>query len=334
MGKNLYWQKVRGICILAVVGIHILAEYQLRSDGTLKLEWVLARQLFKFTVPAFIFISGYFTGKGKVKSIKTFYFSRFERLLIPYIIWSFLYLVLRGKLHQNVLGTLIAGDASWQLYYIIVLLQCVMLTPMLIKFNGGIKLSVIVSLVYMLIKYYYLYKGMKWFSFPLCVEYLPFYTLGILAGNSTKKVKLKCSKISKPSILLFAAASFVEAVVWNNQGKQVMAMSQGKITSYCFAMSVIMFFLVRATNINEETVVQFSNRVLIKIGDLSYGIFFVHMLFVYVIQKVWNLMNFDIDNGLIYCTLNFVVVVTGSCLMVLVINRILPKKMAIWLGVS
>ena len=36
------------------------------------------------------------------------------------------------------------------------------------------------------------------------------------------------------------------------------------------------------------------------------------MLFVYVIQKVWNFMNFDINNGLIYCVLNFVVVVTGS----------------------
>ena len=335
MEKNLYWQKVRGICILAVIAIHILAEYQLRSGGVLKLEWVLARQLLNFTVPTFVFIAGYFTKKEKVKSVKTFYFRRFQRLLIPYIIWSLLYLALRGKLHQNILETLITGDASWHLYYIIVLLQCVMLTPMLVKFNRwGVTLLVIAFLGYMLIKYSYLYHGMKWLSFPLCVEYLPLYTLGILAGNSTERMKLKSSKILMFGIYLFAGVSFVEAAIWNIQGKQAMAMSQGKVASYCFAMSVVLFFLVRATNINKETVMQFSNRVLIKIGNLSYGIFFVHMLFVYMIQRIWNLMNFDITNGLIYCVLNFVAVVTGSYLMVFVMNKILPKKMASYLGMT
>lgn len=334
MGKNLYWQKVRGVCILAVIGIHILAEYQLRNGGVLKLEWVLARQLLNFTVPAFIFISGYFTRNGKVKSVKTFYFSRFERLMIPYIIWSLLYLGLRGKLHQNVLGTLITGAASWQLYYIVVLLQLVIITPLLIELKGGVRLSIIVFLGYMLIKYYYLWKGMNWFSFPLFIEYLPFYSLGLFAGNNAKTTQWGSDKFLMLSILVFTGASFIEATVWNNQGKQAIAMSQGKITSYCFAMSVIAFFGVRATNINEENVVRFSNRVLIKIGNLSYGIFFVHMLFIYAIQKVWNLINFDINNGLIYCALNFVVVVTGSYLMAFVINKILPKKMASYLGVS
>ena len=58
------------------------------------------------------------------------------------------------------------------------------------------------------------------------------------------------------------------------------------------------------------------------------------MLFVYVIQKVWNFMNFDINNGLIYCVLNFVVVVTGSYLMAFVMNKILPQKMSSSLGMS
>lgn len=336
MKKELYWQRVRGICILSVIGIHILAEYLLRSGGVLKLEWVLARQLLNFSVPTFVFIAGYFTKKEKVKSAKTFYFRRLQRLLVPYIIWSLLYLGLRGKLHQNILETLITGGASWHLYYIIVLLQCVMLTPMLVKFNGwgGVILSVVAFQGYMLIKYSCLWQGMKWLSFPLCVEFLPFYTLGILAGNSTERMKLKSSKISMFGIFLFAGVSFVEAAIWNNHGMQIMAMSQGKVASYCFAMSVVLFFLVRDTNINEETVIRFSNRVLIKIGNLSYGIFFVHMLFVYMIKKVWNFINFDINNGLIYCVLNFVVVVTGSYLMAFVMNKILPQKIASRLGMS
>ena len=45
-------------------------------------------------------------------------------------------------------------------------------------------------------------------------------------------------------------------------------------------------------------------------------------------------MNFDINNGLIYCVLNFVVVVTGSYLMAFVMNKILPQKMASSFGMS
>ena len=63
--KNSYWQEVRGICIIAVVAIHILAEYQLRCKN-IRLEWVLFRQLVNFAVPTFIFIAGYFTNISKV----------------------------------------------------------------------------------------------------------------------------------------------------------------------------------------------------------------------------------------------------------------------------
>ena len=279
-------------------------------------------------------MSGYFTRNEKVKSVKNFYFSRLERLLVPYIIWSLLYLGLRGKLiSSECFKILVTGDASWQLYYIIVLLQCVLLTPMFIRFNVGLKFSVIAFLGYMLIKYYYLWKGMKWLSFPLCIEYLPFYTLGIWAGNNNGSIKLKESKILIfSSIPLFAGVSFVEAVMWNNQGKQAMAMSQGKITSYCFAMSVIMLFWVRATSITEKNVKKYANRVLEKIGNLSYGFFFAHMLFVYLIQKVWNLIGYDIDGGLIYCVINFIFVVTGTYLFVFIINKIVPKRVANFLG--
>ena len=40
MKKELYWQRIRGICILSVIGIHILAEDQVRSGGVVKLEGV------------------------------------------------------------------------------------------------------------------------------------------------------------------------------------------------------------------------------------------------------------------------------------------------------
>lgn len=70
-----YWQQVRGVCILAVILIHVLAEYTLNaesvSNGTLML-----RQLVNFPVPVFIFLSGYFTKQEKVGNIKYYFMSR------------------------------------------------------------------------------------------------------------------------------------------------------------------------------------------------------------------------------------------------------------------
>lgn len=135
--RKSHWQEVRGICIIAVVAIHVLAEYQQRCKN-IRLEWVLFRQLLNFAVPTFIFMAGYFTNVSKVNdSIGRYYLKRVERLLIPYLLWSTLYYLLRGHRQSNFLNVLVTGNASWQLYYIVVLLQCVIFTPLLVKLGGG-----------------------------------------------------------------------------------------------------------------------------------------------------------------------------------------------------
>lgn len=131
--KNTYWQKVRGICIAVVVAIHVLAEYQLRCTD-IRLEMVLFRQILNFAVPTFIFMAGYFTNVSKVNdSIGKYYLKRVERLLIPYLLWSTLYYLFRGHGQSDFLNVLVTGNVSWQLYYIVVLIQCVAITPLLVK---------------------------------------------------------------------------------------------------------------------------------------------------------------------------------------------------------
>lgn len=110
--RKSHWQEVRGICIIAVVAIHVLAEYQQRCKN-IRLEWVLFRQLLNFAVPTFIFMAGYFTNVSKVNgSIGRYYLKRVERLLIPYLLWSTLYYLLRGHRQSNFLNVLVTGNAS------------------------------------------------------------------------------------------------------------------------------------------------------------------------------------------------------------------------------
>lgn len=60
--KNIYWQSVRGVCILAVVLIHSLQCYDF-NNGI-----VIIRQIINFAVAIFVFMAGYFVNVDKVSS--------------------------------------------------------------------------------------------------------------------------------------------------------------------------------------------------------------------------------------------------------------------------
>ena len=60
--KNIYWQSVRGICILAVVLIYSLQCYDF-NNGI-----VIIRQIINFAVAIFVFMAGYFVNIDKVSS--------------------------------------------------------------------------------------------------------------------------------------------------------------------------------------------------------------------------------------------------------------------------
>jgi hypothetical protein len=60
--KRPYWQSVRGLCILAVVLIHVLGNH---IEG-FETEFIIVRQIANFTVATFIFMAGYFVDTNRL----------------------------------------------------------------------------------------------------------------------------------------------------------------------------------------------------------------------------------------------------------------------------
>ena len=60
MNERIYWQKIRGICILAVILIHSFIGYNYIGQEKNEIIWIIIRQMINFAVPVFIFMSGYF----------------------------------------------------------------------------------------------------------------------------------------------------------------------------------------------------------------------------------------------------------------------------------
>lgn len=123
----------RGLAAYAVVLVH-------SGDETWGLPISQAaiafRLLFYFAVPFFLATAFYFlTRKSTIDLSSKFWKSRIQRIVIPYVVWSVIYLIVRAtfflaahksdrlaELFQDPLGLVFFGRASYQLYFLPLLL--------------------------------------------------------------------------------------------------------------------------------------------------------------------------------------------------------------------
>ncbi len=150
----------RGIAAYGVVLIHGLGRIQ-RSEFTID-SFVSFFEF--FAVPFFLTVAFYFGRKSILSNeIKTYITNRFRRIIIPYIVWSCVYLLARfisymmgdklsfEKLISDPMRIIFLGGASVQLYFLPMLfigsIVAFPLTRLINKYNNNIVLIMIFFLV-------------------------------------------------------------------------------------------------------------------------------------------------------------------------------------------
>ncbi|MBP2653668.1 MAG: acyltransferase 3 [Firmicutes bacterium] len=136
--RNNAIQYTRGLAMLGVIGIHVGA-YSLDSPHP-NIHLFAALDIFtRFSVPIFFFLSsfGLFLNHDLEKpfSYTTFIKKRFRVVLLPYLIWSIIYLANNALLTNSIsspltlIETLFFGLASYHLYFLVILLWFYILMP-------------------------------------------------------------------------------------------------------------------------------------------------------------------------------------------------------------
>lgn len=291
MEKDLYFQKLRGIAIIAVVLIHSCSYStqfigkNINGDFTLVL-----RQFINFAVPLFLFLAGYFVNVGRFKSEgynKKFIEKRLLRILIPYCFWSLMVIVIKKDLNiiRNIYY-LITGQVVSIYYYIIVLTQLTLLTKFFIRKN--IKDIYVYTLNILTITFLYLFsiKGIG-IPFPWNVlsftAWVIFYYYGVKVGNSSDLQNELKYNIKKNTILyfIFLILSVIEGFLWTNFGDINMAISQIKFTSFLMSIYLIKVLVGIKNKFSKNT------GLLTLIGDYSFGIYLIH---IFILPKVNNIL--------------------------------------------
>ena len=319
--KNFKIQILRAIAIIAVVMIHTCPTGELQ---------VYIRPFINFAVALFLFLSGYLTNID-TSDWKTFYKKRIIRVLIPYIIWTFLYttahFIGNGVDFKKYIINLLSARAAATLYYIFVYIQFVILTPLLVKLaKSKYKyIGFIIAPISVIIKYYWLFSGVepnKYLSAiwsVCCLGWFTYYYLGLLLGNKIIKKEFNI-KYLIILYLLSIIIQILEGYAWFKLGETNCG-TQIKLSSF---LTSSIFILIAYWYLNNKQLTQ-TSKMLVKIGDYSFGIYISHIMIMILLGKI------PIYTKIPFC-LNSIIVLLITTLCVFIGNTICGKKISKWLG--
>ena len=213
MGREPYWDWVKGVSILAVIAIHSFGMAHLAPWEV----WftVIGRQFVNFAVPLFLAVSGWFHGlSASPRSVA----GRLRRLWPPYVLWTAVFVVLfrRHDLTHPValLADFLGGRGIGGIgYFVIVLTQMILLMPFIARIGsvrGHVAVMALLTPVGLALTY-----GLSgrwefpWSALPFIVWY-PCYHLGYLMGRFPDAAP---GPRLRPALLVAAVAMFAAAIV-------------------------------------------------------------------------------------------------------------------------
>jgi len=341
--RDLSFDAFRGVAIIAVVATHACRTgfpWRYSATGQWNFFFLIAwQQLFNFAVPAFLFISGYWMAKKPIRSLqdyKTFLIRRLTRVLIPYFFWSFLFLayaaIRTGDVNvQKIIFKLLTGGACPGYFFIIMITQLYIITPLLKYINReryGLILVLILNMISLLALYLsrvYNIIGHLPAALPF-YSWIIFYEIGLLTGSRDDKTFAPKNMrfFILPVLLVSLLASELEGMIlllkYDNLN---FAVSAVKYSSFLYSACVILGFLF----VKER--IKYWSKSLVLIGNYSFGIYLIHIPVLNqvtkLVQKSSTIYSFQPLYQFIALTLTIL-----TCLVIIdITRRLLPKPFCV-----
>lgn len=118
--RDIYFDQLRGIAIVAVVLIHTTGTMSLFTKDNWNFQFLFGfRQILNFAVALFIFLSGYFLSQKNIKNNKDYFVflnKQLPKVLLPYLFYTTLIIVFgifrsRNIDLMNILTKYLTGSA-------------------------------------------------------------------------------------------------------------------------------------------------------------------------------------------------------------------------------
>ena len=323
MKRNTYFDFLRGLAIMMVVGIHT---YTLGKDST------VVRQLLNTAVPLFIAISGYCLSQKRMENKDDYLFflkKQFPKVYLPVLVWSLpLYAIALYSGSSIIKQTILLLSCGLSIYYFVAfIMQCYVVLPVINNYISGNKRRVVI--VSCLISFAWI-AGVMYMNtiqgkgIPLILYagplpcWLMFFVLGVMIGHKRERNY----SIILPMVI--AVLGFILSVIetdylLDHYGKGVGI----KPSSFIYSAGMIfLMFSNKVENLIRRTGAIY--RFIIWIGSLSFGIYLVHCYFISFFVK-----RLPIDSWLLQWSLALFLTVV----FILILRKLLPTKYHKYLGI-
>ena len=326
--KNDYWQVVRAICIIAVIAIHCPSALN-RDNADYQFHlYMMMRSLVNFPVAVFLFLSGYFINQEKcLNDPKTYILKRGERLLIPYLFWSMVYIAVSAVSGDKiglltVIGHLLTGKAAAPLYYVVVLVQLTILAPLLISSTNMKRYWLwLLTPAALLITYAFAFRtgAVPWYCDTLFPLWFGFFYLGIRLRAGDLHIDSFLRKLgSIPCVLIAFVFNYAESELLLSCGiTSELSVSQNRIGGFIYALTII--GLLYRLSENKKSY----SKALVWLGDNSYAIYLTHYLVLKILNKVIG--NKLLDIWILHFGIVFLTTTILTCLIIVTIKLCADK---------
>lgn len=337
---------LRGFGILAVIAIHTTGYFtEIKSYNTLVLLNLWTDIFSQFAVPLFILISGFVLARNYPKdfSLTKFYKKRIRSIIPQYLIFSLLYTVFNNSVAMQtnplstnlslILNNILHSNASYHLWFFLIIIQFYILYPIIIKIYAFCKLidRAEFLIAFLLIIQTLWMVGIHTSSFPFLklnfMSFLFYFGLGIYTSDHFNQLKKGFNRLTPlyliTSLALTLGSSFF-IIIGLTTGYRY-----NSIPAYFFMGAELVYPVLRITtflllfNLATSLVGKRSilAKVVYRIGDYSFGIYLIHIFFNQYAIRILKNNTIDYNNWVFYPSV-FVVTVVFSYLAVRLISYI------------
>ena len=294
--RNEYFDILKGIAILFVIGIHTYPPPQDFTQIGSQLGLII-RQIIVLAVPLFCAISGFFASNKDKSECINFIKQKAPWLFIPALIWSIPYLVYdfyKGYGGINSIANFFLLGYSRH-YFILVMLQFYALLPLLVRKSDKktwLLLSIVVSLIS--IGYFSHRMYVDGIQTPLIVYagglfvWIMFFCLGIFIAKTDRKYKLAPYIIC---LIISLALSYKESIMYIDKYDNLGGIGY-KVSNFIFSFFAIIVLMSKKIEDYVNSKNNYCLNFLKWCGRNSLGLFFIHsplLLFVFSHINIGNL---------------------------------------------
>ena len=316
--KRLIWaDSLKGILIVLVVFGHAI-QYTVGGGCYTNHLW---NEIYSFHMPAFMAVSGYFAYRGGGRfHVKNAIWRRFQQLLIPYLLWTILFIATSDELSfSHIKDVLLYPDKGlwflWALFFISAIFTLCGWLGEKIKVNQ----EFVVLIVGLMLAASMILSKTSLFA----IQFIAYYFIFYAAAFYFHKYKDKLPPIEGKHLISMTVIWSVMAWYWHMHKTPVFLLwipLPATIVNYVYrfltaAIAIYVLFESAPKILDND---KSWNIPFAQVGKLSLGIYTVHMIIIGRIVSLFKGIELSVNSIVI---MSFLTALVVSCLIVLLLSK-------------